>query len=181
MRHHCFIYFALACLQGCDSSAQSLNQGAVATPSAKGASALIEAVRPNEERHKTPAGDLVLDAEAKTFRLNGVPILTVRGAEQDAYGMPFTFYIEDWEQLKKGSEIASRLVVAENSGCTQQFIVIDLTGPKPHITNRFGYNPEGKFCLHYKGAKWGPKASKIYFKNGATYWYETGGQVVGPI
>lgn len=179
MRYHYFIYFALACLQGCDSSAQSLNPATAAAPPAKSASALIDAVRPNEQRKKTPAGELVLDAEAKTFRLNGAPILTVRA--QDHYGMPFRFYIEDWQQLKEGSDIATRLVVAENSECTQQFIIIDLTGAKPHVTNRFGYNPEGKFCLHYKGAKWGRKASKIYFRNGATYWYDTGGEVVGPI
>lgn len=123
----------------------------------------------------------MLDAEAKTFQLNGVPILTVRGADQDAYGMPFSFYIEDWEQLRKGSDIATRFVVAENSGCTQHFIIIDLTSGKPHITNRFGDNPDGKFCLHYKRAAWGRKASKIYFKNGETYWYETGSEVVGPI
>lgn len=77
-----------------------------------------------------------------------------------------------------GRRITKRLVVAEarDGNCIRQFVIIDFTLHKPFVCERFGYNPEMKSCLTFKGAKWGAKKSRITLGDGA-YTYETGGEV----
>lgn len=127
-------------------------------------------------------GRLDLDGDRERLSLNGVDLLKVRPSAADAYGSPFHLAIEEVTTfVKDGQRLVTRLLVAEDSMCTRQFVIIDLSGAKPHVTNRFGYNPDGKSCLDYKRAVWGSKQSKIFLKDGMTFLYEAGGEVIGPI
>lgn len=80
-----------------------------------------------------------------------------------------------------GKTITKRIVILEGDDCTRHFIVLDFTGSKPYVSERFGYNPDSKYCLEFDHVKWGKKESYIYLKNGETYIYYTGGKAFGPI
>ena len=63
-----------------------------------------------------------------------------------------------------GRRITKRLIVAEarDGNCIRQFVILDFTLDKPFVSERFGYNPEMKSCLTFKGAKWGAKKSENF-------------------
>lgn len=89
--------------------------------------------------------------------------------------------IEGGKQIDK--RFVDRVVVAEavDGTCARSFIVIDLRGDKPSVSERFGLNPEGKSCLRFNRAKWGKKESYFYLDGPLKYVYYTGGKVIGPI
>lgn len=84
---------------------------------------------------------------------------------------------------KLGRPQTKRLVVLEgpDGNCIRQLVILDFTGERPFVSDRFGYNPDGKACLKFKRAKWGKKESYIYLEGPMKYIYYTGGKVIGPI
>jgi hypothetical protein len=86
---------------------------------------------------------------------------------------------------KKQNEklMTNRLIVleGEDGNCIRQLIILDFTNEKPFVSERFGYNPDGKACLKFIRAKWGKKESYIYLEGPMKYVYYTGGRVIGPI
>jgi hypothetical protein len=88
---------------------------------------------------------------------------------------------EDGKEVTK--RFVDRIIVAEgeDGNCFKHLYIVDLRGDKPYVTKPFYDNPEGKFCLEFKGAKWGKRESSISFENGMKYIYYTGGRVIGPI
>jgi hypothetical protein len=82
-----------------------------------------------------------------------------------------------------GRPQTERMIILEgpDGNCTRQLIILDFTGSKPFISERFGYNPDGKACLKFIRAKWGKKESYIYLEGPMKYVYYTGGRVIGPI
>ena len=79
--------------------------------------------------------------------------------------------------------LVDRIVLSEAGigTCLQHFIIIDLRGSQPYVTNSFGNNPGGKYCFTINKIKWGAKETYIYFDNDTKYLYPTGEEVFGPI
>jgi hypothetical protein len=84
-------------------------------------------------------------------------------------------------EKKLGRRTTKRLIVAEarDGNCIRQFVILDFTLDKPFVSERFGYNPEMKYCLTFKRAKWGVKESRITLNDG-TYIYTTGADIIPP-
>ncbi len=79
--------------------------------------------------------------------------------------------------------LIDRVVLSESGigGCLVHFIIVDLRGREPYVTNSFGNNPDGKYCFTIDKIKWGKKETYIYFANGTKYLYPTGEEVFGPV
>lgn len=152
------------------------------------------------EFFSTPHGDLMLIGDsgkpnvlASSITLAGNEFLSSVGLK-DVWGAPERFMIpntfsDSAFELDKGYKSTDypipikRLVLAEggNGTCLTQFTILDFTTAKPFISDKFGYNPDGKSCLEFVRAKWGKKESYIYLKGPLKYVYYTGGKVVGPL
>jgi hypothetical protein len=68
-----------------------------------------------------------------------------------------------------------------DGNCIKGFTVLDFTGEQPYVSEKFGYNPDDKYCYILKKAKWGKKESYFYLNGPETYIYYTGGRAFGPI
>jgi hypothetical protein len=152
------------------------------------------------EFFSTPHGNLILigdwgkpSALASSVTLAGHEILSSVGLK-DVWGAPERFMIPntfsdtalELDQRFKPTDYPisiKRLVLAEGGDgtCFTQFTIIDFTTAKPFISDKFGYNPDGKSCLEFVRAKWGKKESYIYLKGPLKYVYYTGGKVIGPL
>jgi len=80
---------------------------------------------------------------------------------------------------KPGRRMTKRLIVAEarDGNCIRKFVILDFTLDKPFVSERFGDNPDMKYCLSFKSAKWGVKESRITLGDGS-YTYKTGSDIV---
>ena len=67
-----------------------------------------------------------------------------------------------------------------DGNCIKKFIILDFTGQKPFVSEKFGLNPNDQFCLIFKKAKWGKKESEIVLNGPANYIYYTLDKIVGP-
>lgn len=87
------------------------------------------------------------------------------------------------KDIESSPRYLARAIVSKgaNANCGNRFVIMDFTGTKPYITDAFGYNPDGKYCLEFVKAKWGKKKSYIYLKGPLKYVYYTGGKVIGPL
>lgn len=76
-----------------------------------------------------------------------------------------------------------KIIVMEGRGvtCFRDFFIIDMSLDKPYVSNRFGPNPDGKYCLSCTRAKWGNSESYIYLNKSLKYYYRAGGKVIGPV
>ena len=75
----------------------------------------------------------------------------------------------------------TRMVVLIGQGsCTKKLVVLDFTGAKPFVSEKFGNDQQDRACLTFKKAKWGKKESEITLSSGATYVYDAAGKVSGP-
>jgi hypothetical protein len=131
------------------------------------------------------------DVLAVEVKLDGQTLL-MSANRTDFWGYPLYLMISDFatpyqESIKskptdKPLKI-DRVVVSEgrNGTCINQFVILDFTGSRPFVSERFGYNPEGKSCLKFVRAKWGKKLSYIYLYGSEKYIYYTGGRVIGPV
>lgn len=81
-----------------------------------------------------------------------------------------------------GQTETKRMVVllGGNGSCIKKFVILDFTGPKPFVSEKFGNNSSDQFCLTFKKAKWGKKESEITLSGPINYIYYTFGKVVGP-
>ncbi|GLI38326.1 hypothetical protein KI811_16720 [Geobacter hydrogenophilus] len=133
-----------------------------------------------------------LDVNAVEAKLDGKSILSSIN-QKDGWGVSLVIMIPDshanpYQRTTKTKPPTrplkiDRIVVAEGRSidCVNQFIILDFTGEKPFVSERFGYNPEGKSCLHFVRAKWGKKESYIYLNGPDKFVYYTGGRVIGPL
>lgn len=152
------------------------------------------------EFFSTPHGDLKLIGDsgepyvlASSITLDGNILLSSVGLKdgwgaQQKFILPNTFTDTAFEldkHYKSGDyPIPIKKILIAEAGigtCLTQFIIVDLTTAKPFISEKFGYNPDGKSCLEFVKAKWGKKESYIYLKGPLKYIYYTGGKVVGPL
>jgi hypothetical protein len=152
---------------------------------------------PSYQRFLTVFGELALideagkpSATAVDAVIGGKPLLSSREqldawASREVLMLPDGDGIELSKSFKPGADPlpVDRLVVQEgaNGNCIDQFVILDFTGTKPFVSERFGYNPDGKACLKFIKAKWGKKESYIYLEGPLKYIYYTGGKVVGPL
>jgi hypothetical protein len=142
----------------------------------------------------TKFGLLEFMRPSHNVRLNGHTLLT-SGQNVDPYGYRLVLLeaesfvapngeakvTEDGRQVEK--RFVDRVVVAEavDGTCARQFMIVDLRGIKPFVSERFGLNPKGTSCLKFKRAKWDAKESYIQLDGPLKYIYYTGGKVIGPI
>jgi hypothetical protein len=133
-----------------------------------------------------------LGAPATTLTLAGTEFLKVtpkgdgygfRQSLMSAYDLPGGIQAEKKSERNEGHPKTKRLIILEgpDGNCIRQLIILDFTDSKPFISERFGYNPDGKACLKFKRATWGKKESYIYLEGPMKYVYYTGGRVIGPI
>lgn len=164
-------------------------------PSAVAAPLTEEQITTSNYTYPTPFGDLKfykasgqLGVMSARLELNSKPFL-VPSSNPDGWGNSLSLMPMDGEALtaidrfpregkKPGRRMTKRIIVAEarDGNCIRKFLILDFTLDKPFISNRFGDNPDMKFCLSFKGAKWGVKESRIKLGDGA-YVYKSGSDV----
>ncbi|MES2116808.1 MAG: hypothetical protein V4578_16725 [Pseudomonadota bacterium] len=150
--------------------------------------------------YPTKFGDLKFITEngtigepAEKIVLNGKDFLSVKD-KNDEQGVPLSLMSESLmigsaiETIARkpgqgGRVMTKRIVILEGSdgNCIKHLLILDFTGQQPFISERFGYNPQDKYCITFKKAKWGAKESYIYLEGPMKYIYYTGGRVFGPI
>jgi hypothetical protein len=82
---------------------------------------------------------------------------------------------------QQGRRKARRMVVLIGQGnCIKHLVILDFTGQKPFVSNRFGNDQNERLCITFKKAKWGKKESEITLASGASFIYESYGNVTGP-
>lgn len=83
---------------------------------------------------------------------------------------------------KNGNTEIKRMVVllGGDLNCIKKFAILDFTGEKPFVSERFGKNPNDELCLIFKGAKWGRKESEIILNGPKNYTYYTLEKITGP-
>lgn len=127
---------------------------------------------------------------AENITLNGEPLLSTKG-QIDKQGELLFLMSESQttssrEKLPRragqaGKTETTRMVVLVGQGtCTKKLVVMDFTGAKPFVSEKFGNDPQERACLIFKKAKWGKKESEITLRSGATYLYDAAGKVSGP-
>jgi hypothetical protein len=102
------------------------------------------------------------------------------------YGSTLTGDAIEQVPRKKGQQgrvLTKRMIVFQgpDGNCIKGFTILDFTGEQPYISEKFGYNPEDKYCFTLKKVKWGKEESYFYLQGPATYIYYTGGRAFGPI
>jgi len=141
----------------------------------------------------TKFGPLEYMRPSHDIRLNG-QVIVQSGQHTDPYG--YRLYLVEAESYAAPSGRSTiqgpnglvskrnidRVVVSETaeSGCARQFLIIDLRGEVPHISEPFGLNPTGKSCHSFKSAIWGKDESTIFLAGNLRYTYHTGAKVVAP-
>ena len=134
--------------------------------------------------------DGTLGDPAETIILNGEILISTKG-KFDAQGGALSLGSEimtssSSELLKRqpgqsGKTETKRMVILIGQGtCTKQFVILDFTGTKPFVSEKFGNDPNDRFCLTFKKAKWGKKESEIVLDGPMTYFYNTYGKITGP-
>lgn len=140
---------------------------------------------PNEDIYQTPLGALVIrradtatNTPGKLF-LNGELIYTARSEEllPQLRGQPFDLQAIDlWDTNNKKYPhfLINRMVVIEKSQSCR-YIVLDFTGPKIWISNRFpSEETDQGECDEITWIRWGDKQSYFYFGDGASLWDKDG-------
>jgi hypothetical protein len=74
-----------------------------------------------------------------------------------------------------GNAAVYRMIIGEgeDGNCIRHFVLLDFTGDTPYVSNRFGYNPDGKFCLTLDRVKWTQQGAAIYLNGPMKYIYRT--------
>ena len=152
---------------------------------------------PNYYTYRTKFGPLVFQkAEnspglpAEKIILNGKPFSIING-EKDAQGGPLFYLLDDLgsgiediePSTKKDQKPLTRRLLVSIGGdlnCVKKFMILDFTGKKPYVSQRFGFNPNDQFCLKFKKASWGKKESYVTSDDNR-YIYYTNGAAFGPI
>lgn len=127
---------------------------------------------------------------ADNITLNGEPLLSTKG-QIDKQGELMFLMSESQttssrEKLPRragqiGKTQTTRMVVLVGQGsCAKKLVVLDFTGAKPFVSEKFGNDQEDRACLIFKKAKWRKKESEITLSSGATYVYDAAGKVSGP-
>lgn len=127
---------------------------------------------------------------AENITLNGEPLLSTKG-QIDKQGELLFLMSESQttssrEKLPRragqaGKTETTRMIVLIGQGtCTKKLAVLDFTGAKPFVSEKFGNDPQERACLTFKKAKWGKKESEITLSSGATYIYDAKGKISGP-
>jgi hypothetical protein len=140
---------------------------------------------PNEDVYQTPSGTFVIrhtddstNTPGKLF-LNGKLIYTARSEEPlpQRRGRPFDLRsIDLWDTSDKKypNFLINRMVVMEKSQSCR-YIVIDFTGPKVWISNRFpSEGTDQGECDEITWIRWGKKQSYFYFGYDASLWDKDG-------
>lgn len=79
------------------------------------------------------------------------------------------------------AEVKRMMVLLGGDGnCIKKFVILDFTGLKPFVSEKFGNNSSDQFCLTFKKAKWGKKESEIIINGPRSYIYYTLDKVTGP-
>lgn len=141
----------------------------------------------------TKHGELILvnkegefSGSAVAARLNGKSILKVDGKDGqgrdqelmvDLFLFPYQLSKNDKPKVRPTK--IDKILISEGSSldCVTQFIILDFTGDKPFVSERFGLNPGLQYCLKLKRVKWGKKKSYIYLEGDEKYIYFTGERV----
>lgn len=134
--------------------------------------------------------DGTLGDPAETIILNGEILLSTKG-KFDAQGGTLSLGAEimtssSSELMKRqpgqtGKTETKRMIILIGQGtCTKQIAILDFTGEKPFVSEKFGNDPNDRFCLTFKKAKWEKKESEIILNGPVTYFYNTYGKVTGP-
>ena len=130
---------------------------------------------------------------AKKITLNGNILIDTTGKQDlQGYGISlmngYSFEGSAIEfvpgRAKKGEwPITKRMIIFQgpDGNCIKGFTVLDFTGEQPYVSEKFGYNPDDRYCFTLKKAKWGKKESYFYLQGPATYIYYTGARAFGPI
>jgi hypothetical protein len=137
------------------------------------------------------SGDKLTASLFDSVYLDGKLILSTSG-KTDVWGSKLYLMETEFELVRingkpkrnpEGKVYINRYLLATGSdgNCLVDFVILDFSGSKPFVSNRFGPNPEGKFCLKFSRAKWGTKKSYISLSGPAKYLYTTGEDVIGPI
>lgn len=153
----------------------------------------------NEQEHvyetlATKFGPLEYMRPSYNIRLNG-QVLVQPNRAKDPYGYQLSLVEAEAYAAPSGRSVIpspngpiskrniDRVVIGEvaDGGCARQFLIVDLRGPAPFVSERFGLNPDGKSCHSFKSAKWGSTESTIYLAGNLKYVYFTGGKVIGPV
>lgn len=142
----------------------------------------------------TKFGSLEFMRPSHDVRLNGSTLLT-SGQTVDPYGYrlillemePSLAPSGSAQVIESGKSVVKRqidrIVVADaiDGTCARSFRVLDFRSKRPFVSDRFGFNPEGKSCLKLTRVKWGPKESTIYLDGTLKYIYRIDGKVIGPV
>lgn len=158
------------------------SKSALTTPSEP---ALASQRAPNEDTYQTPLGPFVIrhsddltDTPGKLF-LNGKLIYTARPDEPlpQLRRRPFDLSsIDLWDTSDKKypNFLINKMVVLEKSQSCR-YIVLDFTGSKVWISNRFpSEETDQGECDEITWIRWGKKQSYFYFGDGASLWDKDG-------
>lgn len=140
---------------------------------------------PNEDAYQTPLGTFVIrraddstSTPGKLF-LNGELIYTARNEEPLPHlrRRPFDLWsIDLWDTNDKNSvhfQINRMVVIEKSHSC--RYIVLDFTGPKVWISDRFpSEETDQGGCDEITWIRWGKKRSYFYFGDDASLWDKDG-------
>lgn len=138
---------------------------------------------PDEDVKQTPLGTVAIrrsddstNTPGKIF-LNGELIYTARSEEVIPHlrGRPFNLDVVDWEENGKErlNYRITKMVVREIS-YTCQYIVLDFTGPKVWISNRFPKGSGSTGCLDLTWVRWEKNLAFFYFGADESDWDKDG-------
>ncbi|GAB4062485.1 hypothetical protein [Uliginosibacterium sediminicola] len=146
--------------------------------------------------HSTPLGTLEFKYGEKLSRTNfdgvyldGIKIYSVIG-RKDVWDTPISLSEAAVDIVRSNGKVVrdergrariKRLLLSESGMCIHEYVIIDLTGKSPFVSNRFGHNPTGKSCFELISTKWGAKKSYITIFGPLKYMYTTGEDVIGPV
>ncbi|CAN7410450.1 hypothetical protein LJR289_002532 [Pseudoduganella sp. LjRoot289] len=134
--------------------------------------------------------DGTLGDPAETIILNGEVLISTKGkfdAQGGALSLGSEIMTSTSSELTKrkpgqaGKTETKRMIFLVGQGtCTKQFLVLDFTGEKPFVSEKFGNDQNDRFCLSFKKAKWEKKESEIILDGPVTYIYSTHDKIAGP-
>lgn len=135
--------------------------------------------------------DGTLGALAERIVLNDKTLLSTE-RQTDAQGSQLSLMAETMTYSSRETVVRSpgqtgrsetkRMVVllGGDGNCIKKFVILDFTGAKPFVSEKFGKNPNDELCLTFKGANWGKKESQIILDGPRNYIYYTLDKVAGP-